>query len=577
MGFLLPLLALAQLTVVDPAPAVEPEAVPAEPGVTERLQAARDHQAARRYVSAATEFLSVYRGSEDRLQRREALLGLYCALAQGGHSEPAGTVMEEIQDVYPDLAPAGRSPCSGASPRLLLTAEQTERLGTAFYDHFGYNEGFHTKFVSGLYVVRRRAAPTAAAYKGVRPVVVEEREDAAPETILPQIFERLAALSTAERPTYALIHHSSGVRVHAWLVDQHGVLAAESSTGISTAQLRGDLGVTARSGDRAPILKSAGPDRMGIAIDGRAPAASGRPAAKAVLEKAAAAYLPGDIARRLSEGSGRLLVLPVGASADVPYPALPLASGEVLAEKWSTVVVPSINYLTQQGQEFRYSPRLLRDAVVVGDPDLKGDPKWRWPALPGARSEAEQIAEIISLPRERLLIGPRATKAAVLPLIAGARPPSFIYFATHALSDPVNPMDGSFVALNGGHLFGREFGGNRFTAWDERHPLVVLSACQTALGKTFEGGTYGIGRALVAAGAGQVVASLWNVNDIATSRLMVAFARELADGAVPEEALRRAQLAMSKAYPDDPAAWAAFTVLGPPSTAEGAGPAGAGE
>jgi len=51
------------------------------------------------------------------------------------------------------------------------------------------------------------------------------------------------------------------------------------------------------------------------------------------------------------------------------------------------------------------------------------------------------------------------------------------------------------------------------------HPLVVLSACQTGLGKVFDGGSYGVARGWLSAGAGQVVASLWRVSDEATKIL----------------------------------------------------------
>src|SRR6185295_13830918 len=74
--------------------------------------------------------------------------------------------------------------------------------------------------------------------------------------------------------------------------------------------------------------------------------------------------------------------------------------------------------------------------------------------------------------------------------------------------------------------------------------LVVLSACQTALGKEIRGeGLVGLTRGFMYAGAPRVVASLWNVNDRATAELMRRFYRAmLSEGMRPAAALRAAQL-----------------------------------
>jgi CHAT domain-containing protein len=78
--------------------------------------------------------------------------------------------------------------------------------------------------------------------------------------------------------------------------------------------------------------------------------------------------------------------------------------------------------------------------------------------------------------------------------------------------------------------------------------LAVLSACQTALGKQ-EGyqGVMGLQRAFHDAGCAALVASLWNVNDAATSVLMEEFYRQLwRHKKTPIEALRLAQLTVLK-------------------------------
>jgi CHAT domain-containing protein len=95
--------------------------------------------------------------------------------------------------------------------------------------------------------------------------------------------------------------------------------------------------------------------------------------------------------------------------------------------------------------------------------------------------------------------------------------------------------------------------------------LVVLSACNTALGKPVKGeGLVGIVRGFMYAGASRVVASLWKVDDDATGALMGRFYDEmLRKKQSPAAALRQAQLAM---WQQDrwrsPFYWAAFALQG---------------
>jgi CHAT domain-containing protein len=95
--------------------------------------------------------------------------------------------------------------------------------------------------------------------------------------------------------------------------------------------------------------------------------------------------------------------------------------------------------------------------------------------------------------------------------------------------------------------------------------LVVLSACQTALGKEIRGeGLVGITRGFMYAGAPRVIASLWRIDDRASAELMKRFyAAMLGQKLRPAAALRAAQVSMSKDPRwHQPHYWAAFTFQG---------------
>lgn len=94
--------------------------------------------------------------------------------------------------------------------------------------------------------------------------------------------------------------------------------------------------------------------------------------------------------------------------------------------------------------------------------------------------------------------------------------------------------------------------------------LVVLSACQTGVGKEVAGeGLIGMTRAFLYAGAASVVVSLWQVDDESTSDLMVSFYRQLELTGDKSEALRRAKLELIDRSPYfQPYYWAPFILIG---------------
>jgi hypothetical protein len=137
-----------------------------------------------------------------------------------------------------------------------------------------------------------------------------------------------------------------------------------------------------------------------------------------------------------------------------------------------------------------------------------------------------------------------------------------LHLAAHGSYNLHNPLY-SAIALaedqaNDGQLEVHEIYGLDLTNTD----LVVLSACQTQLGELSAGDeVVGLTRAFFFAGTPTVIASLWNVDDEATSLLMEHFYTHLREGVGKAAALRQAQLEVREAYPE-PHYWAGFVLSG---------------
>jgi hypothetical protein len=395
------------------------------------------------------------------------------------------------------------------------------------------------------------------------------------------IKRNLATLSAGGLPTYALIHSvASNGSLNAWIVlPDGGVVAGATSVpyaGLGT--LQGGLGVDRIAETRGPQLKGQEKQRLDADADADAATDTERGAGKRdnspeaimkrreTLAEAAATLLPGDIRQVLAAGEGRLLVVPVSDTGTAPYAALPIRNqDDFAARRWSFVVMQDLNVLAGDGSGFDMGKVDLSKSVIVGDPADMRDVRYSFPALPGARKEAQAIARELGVAGQNVLIGADATRKNVVRAIDRSAGEGVIYMATHAVADAKNPLTRGFVVLSQQNLFAGELRTQQFRGWDEHQPLVVMSACQTALGRVFDGGTFGVARTWTNAGAGQVVASLWNVSDRATYRLMTRFVAGLQQGKAPELAMQAAQLATIKNYPNDPKMWASFTIIGKPS------------
>jgi CHAT domain-containing protein/tetratricopeptide (TPR) repeat protein len=166
-------------------------------------------------------------------------------------------------------------------------------------------------------------------------------------------------------------------------------------------------------------------------------------------------------------------------------------------------------------------------------------------------------------------VGPEAIEQNV----KAVKSPSVFHVATHGFfvddsASLVSPMIRSGLVLAGVKNKTKTGGEDGIlTAYEatnldlQNTSLVVLSACQTGLGEVRNGeGVYGLQRAIIVAGARNLLMSLWKVDDAATADLMSAFyqARPSSSNLT---AFHQAQVELRKKYPQ-PYYWGAFIMLG---------------
>jgi len=186
--------------------------------------------------------------------------------------------------------------------------------------------------------------------------------------------------------------------------------------------------------------------------------------------------------------------------------------------------------------------------------------------LPFTRQEADALLALTSKNSSFKAIDFQANRRNVLN--GDLSQYKYVHFATHGVMDAQRPGLSSLVLSTvdaegkpqNGFLRANDIYNMKLPA-----ELVVLSACQTGLGKEVKGeGLIGLTRGFMYAGAKRVVVSLWSVNDKATSDLMTKFYRGmLKDNVRPAAALRAAQIEMWKQKKwQSPYYWAAFTMQG---------------
>jgi CHAT domain-containing protein len=242
-----------------------------------------------------------------------------------------------------------------------------------------------------------------------------------------------------------------------------------------------------------------------------------------------------------------LVIVPHGVLHYVPMNAL--HDGKAyLIDRFNIRLMPSAGAMTYLADE-----KIKRSGgiLVFGNPDL-GDPRHD---LVFAEKEAVAVAKIQA--DSKVLLRKEATENA-LRRYGGAY--STLHFATHGQFFPDDPLKSAL-------LLAPDAQSNGMLTVDKLYTLklgadlVTLSACETGLSKVANGDDLvGLTRGFLYAGSRSIVASLWKVDDLATSQLMIRFYQNMGK-TDRRDALRKAQLETKKNYPH-PYYWASFQLTG---------------
>ncbi len=224
-----------------------------------------------------------------------------------------------------------------------------------------------------------------------------------------------------------------------------------------------------------------------------------------------------------------------------------------------------INSTSQPGSESFYGTRNVLTDVLSNFKDQE------FSDLPGTEAEINTIEQTLRgrQVKVRTYKGPDALEENVKAI----NNPSILHIATHGFfveddASHVNPMIRSGLVLAGIKNHETTSGEDGIlTAYEatnlklDKTSLVVLSACETGLGEVRNGeGVYGLQRAIIVAGANNLLMSLWKVDDEATAMLMSEFYKNWMTFG-NQTAFRKAQMFLREKYPD-PYYWGAFIMLG---------------
>jgi CHAT domain-containing protein/Tfp pilus assembly protein PilF len=240
--------------------------------------------------------------------------------------------------------------------------------------------------------------------------------------------------------------------------------------------------------------------------------------------------------RKLIPPGSNVIVVPDGALHQLAFETLvvPGPHPHYWIEDVAIATAPSLRVLQGDGRQPARTPKLL----LMGDPVLTGQ---EFAPLPNVKKEIAAVEEQFPAANRMVFTGAGAVPAEY----AKASPANFtdIHFATHATANRESPLNSAIILSHQGEnfkLYARDVADVPLRA-----DLVTISACTSAGAKSYSGeGLMGFAWAFLQAGAENVAASLWDVDDARSVDIMRGLYAGMAAGQSPARALRSAKLAL---------------------------------
>ena len=269
--------------------------------------------------------------------------------------------------------------------------------------------------------------------------------------------------------------------------------------------------------------------------------------------------------------ASRLCIVPDKALHFLPFAALMDGSGHYLVQSFSLTTAPSASALVQCIEARARKNRSGEERILsVGNPAFDRAAFPLLPDLPDSEKEASEAASFYGS-NQVLLIGQSADKQR---LRAELQDCTVAHLAVHCLVEPNSPSLAALVLApdRGANPTSQTAPADGLLSLNEvygmslpKTNLVVLSACQSGLGRYYRGeGIVSLVRPFLALRVPTVVASLWSVDSQSTSSLMVEFHKQMrTENRGPGDALRISQINMAGSEEHKhPFYWAPFTVIG---------------